>query len=128
MDAKNISEVMSWIKSTDLVEVTFREGEDGFALTTAEAPAPPPEAAAFPSRFVPVTASAVGLFQAGELGRPRLAEEGRRVAEGDLLGLIDGGGKPEPIKAPCAGRIARVLAEAGSPVEFGQPILFIEPA
>ncbi len=127
MDARKITDVMAWVKTTDLVEVSFKDGDDGFSFSTTAAPAPAPEAASFPRRFIPVTAGSVGIFQAGELGRARLAEEGRRVAEGDLLGLIDGGGKPEAVKAPCAGKIAKVLAEAGSGVEYGQPLLIIEP-
>ncbi len=52
---------------------------------------------------------------------------GRQVAEGDLLGLIEGGGAPRPVKAPCAGVVARVFIEDGAAVEFGQPLLFLEP-
>jgi acetyl-CoA carboxylase biotin carboxyl carrier protein len=32
------------------------------------------------------------------------------------------------IESEVAGRIARVVAENGKPVEFGQPLFWVEPA
>lgn len=127
MNTAELQGVMQWLKTTDLVEVSYHERGAGFSVSTSEAQAAP-DAGRFPSRFIPVTAQAVGLFQAGALGRAKLAEEGRPVAEGDILGYIDGGGaKPKPVVAPAAGTLARVFVEAGDPVQYGQPLFFLEP-
>ncbi|MFA6002512.1 MAG: hypothetical protein WC881_00435 [Elusimicrobiota bacterium] len=125
MNTQRLKPVMEWIRTTDLVEVGYRDGHDGFELRTAQAAALP--SAAFPDRFVPVCASSVGVFQPNEPGRPRLGEEGRTVSSGDVLGVIDTGlGRTHCVKAPCPGRVAKVFVEPGRPVQYGQPLFFLE--
>ena len=127
MGTEQVKDVLDWMRRTDLVEVSYREGGRGFSLSTAAAVSEPnyPLPAA---RFTPVCSPAVGIFQWSEPGRARAAEEGAPVAEGDVLGLIESApGKQVPIKAPCAGKLARVFAEAGKAAEYGQPLFFIAP-
>ena len=122
----DLKDVLSWLKTTDLVEVSYKENGKGFSLGTSEAPPAPIPSAVFPSRYECVASPAVGLFVPA-LGQAK-AEEGREVAEGAQLGLIDGGGKAAtPVKAPRAGRVARVMIEAGQAVQYGQPLFLIEP-
>ena len=126
MKASRLQPVMEWIKSTDLAEVVYHDGVSGFDFRTAQDHTPPPPAA-FSSRYVPVCACAVGLFQASAPGSPRLGEEGLAVCEGDVLGMVETGvGKPHPVTAPCRGRVARVFIEPGRPVQYGQPLFFLE--
>lgn len=126
MKTEDLTQVMAWIRTTDLVEVGYDRGGDGFALSTAEAaPAYPAPA----SKFSAVAAPAIGIFQWSEPGRARPAEEGAPMAEGEQLAVVETAkGKFTPVKAPCAGRLAKVLIEAGSAVEFGQALFFIENA
>lgn len=127
MKTEQLQDVMSWIKTTDLVEVSFKSGETGFSLATHEN-VPEPHYPIPASRFQAVTSPAVGVFQFSALGKARRAEEGVEVQEGDTLGQVDGGrGQSTPIKAPRAGRVARVFVESGAPVEYGQALLFLEP-
>lgn len=126
MKTSQLQEVISWLRTTDLVEVSFRKGREGFALSTAQAGAPAPRVPA--SRYAAVCSPRVGLFQFGEPGQARKAEEGAAVREGEALGIVESGrGSSSPVKAPCAGRLTRVFIEGGSPVEYGQPLFFIEP-
>ncbi|HEX4047941.1 MAG TPA: biotin/lipoyl-containing protein [Elusimicrobiota bacterium] len=128
MDTKKIGAVLDWMKSTDLVEVAFKRGGDGFALATADAPAPIPGGSMPASRFVPVASESVGVFQWSEPGKARKAEEGAEVAQGDVLGVVvSGAGAPAPVKAPCAGRVAKCFADAGEAVEYGRPLFLLEP-
>ena len=60
MKTEQLQEVMSWLKSTDLVEVQYKSGKDGFTLATAES-VPAPSYPIPASRFQPVTSPAVGL-------------------------------------------------------------------
>jgi acetyl-CoA carboxylase biotin carboxyl carrier protein len=127
MNASELKEVMDWLKSTDLVEVSYKNGERGFSLATTEAPPAALPQARFPNRYACVAAQSVGVFQPNALGRSR-AEEGREVAEGDVLGLIDTGGKEHPaVKAPCKGLVAKVFVEPGQAVQYGQPLFLIDP-
>jgi biotin carboxyl carrier protein len=128
MDTKKISAVLDWMKATDLVEVAFKRGGDGFALTTADAPAAISGGAMPASRFVPVASESVGVFQWAEPGKARRAEEGVDVAAGDVLAVVvSGSGAAAPVKAPCAGRVAKCFADAGEAVEYGRPLFLLEP-
>ncbi len=121
-----LKDVTAWMKGTDLAEIAYRKGGTGFSLTAAgaESAAPP----ALPSdRFTPVVSAGVGVFQWSEPGKPRKAEEGAEIAEGDVLGIIvTGCGAAKPILASRPGRVSKLLVDAGQAVEYGQPILFLE--
>ncbi|MBI5241519.1 MAG: hypothetical protein HY926_13685 [Elusimicrobia bacterium] len=122
----SLKAVMDWIRTTDLVSVSYRDGSFGFELSSGQsAAAPPPGAPA--SRYVPVCAPAVGLFQPCAPGRPKLAEEGLAVRENDVLGQVEtGAGAPHEVRSPCAGRVARVFVGGGQAVQYGQPLFFLE--
>ena len=128
MDKNLLRPVLDWMKTTDLVEVAYKENGRGFALSTTEAP-PAISGGSMPaSRFVPVAAESVGVFQWAEPGKARKAEEGADVAEGAVLAVIvDGSGALKPVKAPCAGRVAKCFADAGQAVEYGRPLFLLEP-
>jgi biotin carboxyl carrier protein len=128
MDTRSLRPVLDWMKATDLVEVSYRKGDRGFALGAAPAPAPVPDGAPLPSRFLPVCAEAVGVFQWSEPGSARKSAEGADVAAGDALGVIvAGSGAARAVKAPCAGRVAKCFADAGQAVEYGRPLFLLEP-
>lgn len=127
MKDSEISKIMDWVRTTDLVEVSFKEKDRGFSLQTAQAA---PNTARFLSGLqpIPVAAPCVGLFQWNQPGQPKTAEEGASVTEGAILGLIDTGlKKTVPVKSPASGLLTRVLIEAGETVGFGQPLFFISP-
>jgi biotin carboxyl carrier protein len=128
METAQIRAVLQWMKSTDLVEVAFKRAGQGFALSTADAPAPITGGTMPASRFVPVSSESVGVFQWSEPGKARKAEEGAEVAAGDVLGVVvSGAGAAAPVKAPCAGRVAKCFADAGEAVEYGRPLFLLEP-
>jgi biotin carboxyl carrier protein len=128
MDTAHIRAVLDWMKSTDLVEVAFKRSGRGFALSTAEAPAAIAGGSMPASRFVPVSSESVGIFQWAAPGKARTTEEGSDVAAGDALGVVvSGSGAPSTVKAPCAGRVAKVFVDAGEAVEYGRPLFLLEP-
>lgn len=118
-----------WMKGTDLVEVAYRKDGAGFALAAAgAADGPALEAPAQPApRYAPAVSEAVGVLQWSAPGKPRVAEEGAAVAEGAVVAVVvTGAGASKPVKAPVGGKVAKLLAEAGQAVEYGQPVLLIE--
>jgi len=128
MDTQQIREVLDWMKKTDVVELAYKKAGKGFALSTTEAAPVIPGAGLPPSRYVPVASESVGIFQWSEPGKARRADEGSPVSEGDVLAIVvSGSGKSAPVKAPCAGRVAKCFADAGQAVEYGRPLFLIEP-
>lgn len=126
MNTGELKEVMTWLKGTDLVEVSYKDNGHGFSLATTEAPEPRLTEARL-AKHVCITAQNVGVFQTNALGKSRV-DEGREVAQGDALGLIDTGAKELwPVSAPCKGVVSKVFAEPGQAVQYGQPLFFLDP-
>ncbi len=126
MTMKNgdMKSVLDWLKGTDLSEVSFKEGREGFSFSM---PSTVPIPAFQPSRYVPVLSPAVGVFRKGSAGKAGTAE-GSSVAQEAVLGMVEQArGKAVPVPAPRAGKIARAFASDGEAVEFGSLLFFIEP-
>ncbi len=74
-----------------------------------------------------VVSPMVGVaYMAPEPGAAAFIEVGSTVAQGDTLMLIEAIKTFNPIRAPKAGRVARILVDNGTPVEFGQVLVIIE--
>lgn len=57
---------------------------------------------------------------------PVFCRVGDTVSAGDTVLLIEAMKVFNPIQAPKAGKVARVLVSNGAPVEFGEPLIIIE--
>jgi acetyl-CoA carboxylase biotin carboxyl carrier protein len=58
--------------------------------------------------------------------KPPYKDIGDRVAEGDVIGLIEVMKQFTEINADVAGKVVRFLVENEAPVEPGEPVLLIE--
>jgi oxaloacetate decarboxylase alpha subunit len=88
--------------------------------------APPPDT--IPAHWVPVTAPMVGTFyRAGSPDAPPFVNEGDWVDDGRTLCIIEAMKMFNEIPADISGRVIRVLAENGTPVEYGQSLFLIDP-
>ena len=72
---------------------------------------------------VAVTSPAVGRLQLPEGIAP-----GEVVAAGRVVAVVEAMRIPNEVRAPVAGTILEVLAQEGSVVEYGQPLMTIEPS
>ena len=126
MRNRTLQEILSWMRGTDLIEVAYRRGSEGFELRL-EGASPAPDAAFPASRYVPVASPGVGVFRFGAPGKPRRAEEGAVIAVDDALGIVETGGKNIEVTAGTAGRLAKILIDNGSPVEYGQLLFLLSP-
>lgn len=98
------------------------------APVPADAAAAPPPAEAPSPHWVPVTAPMVGTFyRAPGPDQPPFVQEGDRVEAGQTLCIIEAMKMFNEIQAEVSGRVVRVLAENGAPVEYGQPLFLIDP-
>jgi acetyl-CoA carboxylase biotin carboxyl carrier protein len=142
IDPELIRALAKLLEETGLGEIEFAEGDrrvrvarpvaaaaTTFVSTSAPAAASLPAAAAA-ADAAPVNAVVspmVGtVYLAGEPGAPSFVKVGDRVREGQTLLIIEAMKVMNPIRAPRAGTVTRVLVSNGSPVEYGEPLLVIE--
>jgi acetyl-CoA carboxylase biotin carboxyl carrier protein len=65
-------------------------------------------------------------YLAPEPGKPAFVSVGDKVAAGQTLLIIEAMKTFNPIKAPKAGTITRVVVTNAQPVEFGQVLMVVE--
>jgi acetyl-CoA carboxylase biotin carboxyl carrier protein len=70
-----------------------------------------------------ITSPLVGTFyRSGEPDMPPLVEEGTRVEDDSVVGIVEVLNQPTEVEAGCSGVVTKVLAEDGQPVQYGQPL------
>jgi len=133
LDETNLSEI-EWEEADQRVRVSRGGGGQVVAAPMAAAP-PPPSAAATPAPAEDEASTNPGavkspmvgtVYLAPEPGATAFAKEGDRVAQGQTLVIVEAMKTMNPIAAPRAGVVAKVLVEDGTPVEFGQPLMIVE--
>lgn len=114
--------------------------DSALADVAAQAPAKGPEhdggamlgpvddgSEAHPGALV-VTAPLLGTFyRAPAPAEPPFVEVGQHVGSGETLCLLEAMKVFMPLTAPAAGLVAAILAESGSLVEYGQPLMRLVP-
>jgi acetyl-CoA carboxylase biotin carboxyl carrier protein len=70
----------------------------------------------------------VGTFYAAPApGAPPFVQPGDRVEKGQQLGIIEAMKLMNPLEATRRGRVVEVLVGDGEPVEYGEPLVLIDP-
>ena len=144
-----IRELAQIMEETGLVEVDFEDDKVSVHLSktgsvshapmmaahapiaapapTAAAPAPAPEATADADLENAINSPMVGrAYLAPEPGAAVFVKEGDSVKAGQTLLIIEAMKVTNPITAPNAGVVRRILIEDGQPIEFGEPLIIIE--
>ncbi len=86
-----------------------------------EPPAPPPEPGSA------ITAPMVGtVYLAPQPGADPFVRPGDSVSEGQTVALIEAMKTYNPVRAPRAGTIKRILVADTDPVEFGEDLMIVE--
>jgi len=114
------------------IRVARKIGAAPVAATVAvQAPAAVPAALSTAEESLPagaVTSPMVGVaYLSPEPGAANFVAVGQSVAAGQTLLLIEAMKTFNQIKAPSAGTLTRVLVASGSPVEYGEALMVIEP-
>ena len=82
-----------------------------------------------PDHWMAISAPMVGTFyRSPKPGEPTFVDVGDVVAVGDTVGLVEVMKLFTELKTEVAGKVARVDADDTALVEFGQPLIWIEPA
>ena len=59
--------------------------------------------------------------------RSSVARIGSMPGNGDAVGIIEAMKMMNEIEAEIGGKIAKILVKNGQPVEYGQPLMIVEP-
>ncbi len=143
-NVEEIRELVRIVSESEIVELEVETGSLRVAIRKAQrdtsAPAPqalppappaapeerPPEAP--PSRWIPITAPMVGTFyRAPSPESPPFVNEGDRVSPGQTVCIVEAMKMFNEISSEVGGRVVRILVENGAPVEYGQPLMLIDP-
>lgn len=154
MDAQEIRQLVEVFERSSLSELILerggarlilkREGARTTALATGApaaptpaSPAPAPTPYTAPVTAAPPLSTADGyVIKAPLVGtfyrRPSPNEDpyvevGDRVEKGDIVCLIEAMKVMNELKTDQAGTVEKVLVEDGKPVEYGQPLIVLQP-
>jgi acetyl-CoA carboxylase biotin carboxyl carrier protein len=140
VDEALVRKLATLMDDTGLTEIEYRAGEQvlrvsrGGVVMTGPVPAAPQSgtpANELPTESGPhpgaVTAPMVGVvYLSAEPGTPPFIKPGDIVTEGQTLMLIEAMKTFNPVRAPRAGRVDRILVTDKTPVEFGEELVILE--
>jgi acetyl-CoA carboxylase biotin carboxyl carrier protein len=148
MDTEFVRKLAELLEETHLGEIELADGERRIrvARQTVTVAATAPVAMAGPAAAtvgpaVPAAGAAndfamhpgavkspmVGTtYLAPEPGKPAFVSVGDKIAAGQTLLIIEAMKTFNPIKAPKAGTVTKILVENAQPVEFGEPLMIVE--
>jgi len=155
MDLKQIKDLIAYLESTAFAEVEVEQGDVRVRVVRqAKAPAAPAPAAQTASAAGEgsqgVGSQGVGPYdvripEAPEAGRviaspivgtfyrapapdkPSYVETGAPVKKGQVVCIVEAMKLMNEIESEFEGRVTAILVNDGDPVEFGQPLMRIEP-
>jgi len=143
MDIDKIKDLIATVEQSTISEITIEEGDTRITVRkggeaapdeTGEAVAAPGTAPAGISvieeenNYHVVKSPMVGTFcRAASPAIDPLGKAGDEVTVGQTLCILEAMKLMNEVTCEIAGRVRRVLVENGKPVEYGQPLLYIEP-
>ena len=146
MDIKYIEKLAKLIKENQLTELSVKDGEQTVTLKkeagkTVEVaqvmpqiqksqPVQPKEEkveAPVKKSDKVIKSPMVGTFyKAPAAGAPAFVEVGGLVAQGEVVCIIEAMKLMNEIESDFSGKIVEICVEDGQPVEYGQPLMYIE--
>ena len=151
IDPKLVRKLADILTDTGLSEIEVEQGDLRIRVARqitaaapvgyAPAPAVAPAALAAPPAAAPTAAPPATETQRGEAvkspmvgtvylqsqpGSPHFVKVGDSVSAGQTLMIIEAMKTMNPIPAPKAGTVLKILVDDAQPVEFGEPLVIIE--
>lgn len=75
-----------------------------------------------------ITAPMVGTFYSAPAPKdPPFVREGDSIQAGDIVGIVEAMKIMNEIESDVTGQVVRILVTNGQPVEYGQPLMIVEP-
>ncbi len=147
MDIRKVKKLIELLEESDIAEIEIHEGEESVRISRASAfpaqtaqiaaaapaapaaatPEPQPEPVQEEITGHQITSPMVGTFyRAPSPGSKSFVEEGQHVSQGDTLCIIEAMKILNQIESDKTGKVKKILAENGQPVEYNQPLFIIE--
>ncbi len=151
MELEKLRELLKELEKTSLEEIEIETGDfklkAKFVKTAPSAAVPPPtiptstsnsqtskseaeenqEEKEIPENYYIVESPMVGTFyRAPAPGAEPFVKEGDRVEKGQVLCIIEALKVMNEIESEVSGIVRKILVENGQPVEYGQPLFYIE--
>ena len=147
IDTRMVRRLADILKETDLTEIEVERGELKIrvarqgALVAVPTPQPspmmaPPASVTSPAPLAASTEALRGeqvkspmvgtVYLQAQPGSKRFVQAGEQVTEGQTLLIIEAMKTMNPVPAPKAGTVVKVLVEDGQPVEFGEPLIVVD--
>ncbi|PIU19216.1 MAG: hypothetical protein COT18_08595 [Elusimicrobia bacterium CG08_land_8_20_14_0_20_59_10] len=124
MDVKILTKLTKWMETTDLEEITWKNGKDKISLKFNNNPV---HNSVISSALEPVLSPSIGIFRFARPGKTNHLKEGASVKKGQELGIVEVGKEFKSVTAPTDGLLKIISIEDSKPVEYGQPMFFVEP-
>jgi acetyl-CoA carboxylase biotin carboxyl carrier protein len=148
MDIRKVKKLIELLEESKINEIEIHEGEESVRISrhggvtqtimhspgvgdqTLSQPAPttatPTQQPVAVETGHTVKSPMVGTFYASASpGSPPFVEIGQIVEEGDVICIIEAMKIMNQIEADASGKITKILAQNGDPVEYGQPLFVI---
>ena len=145
-DVKKVRRLIELMKEHDLAEIDLRQADTRVRIKrggeVVAVPAPVPAAAAAPpvaaapaaaaaaesSRMLTITSPMVGTFyRASGPDSAPFVKVGDRIGPESTVCIIEAMKVFNEIPAGVSGQVVAILVENGGPVEFGQPLIKVDP-
>jgi acetyl-CoA carboxylase biotin carboxyl carrier protein len=145
-DVKKVRQLIELMQEHDLSEidlkqadnrVRIRRGGEVVAYSAPAAPAPRPAAAAeaapakesaADARMLVIKSPMVGTFyKASGPDSPPFVKVGDRIGPEKTVCIVEAMKVFNEIPAGVSGQVVAILVENGAPVEFGQPLIKVDP-
>jgi acetyl-CoA carboxylase biotin carboxyl carrier protein len=144
-DVRKVRKLINLMKEHDLTEIDLKQADSAVRIkrggevvsysapvASVPAPAAPVQAAApaeaADSHMVEIKSPMVGTFyQASSPDTPPFVKVGDRIGPEKTVCIVEAMKVFNEIPAGVSGQVVAVLVENGAPVEFGQPLIKVDP-
>ncbi len=144
-DVRKVRKLINLMKEHDLTEIDLKQADSAVRIkrggevvsysapvAAVPAPAAPVQAAApaesADSHMVEIKSPMVGTFyQASSPDTPPFVKVGDRIGPEKTVCIVEAMKVFNEIPAGVSGQVVAVLVENGAPVEFGQPLIKVDP-
>ncbi|MCL5257561.1 MAG: acetyl-CoA carboxylase, biotin carboxyl carrier protein [Chloroflexi bacterium] len=136
--AHDLKQIIDLVRNSDITELHIEDGDRKFSLKRGPAAHDVKRTHVeevhihteeeVPEHLITITAPMVGTFyQSTGPNEPPMVREGERIAKGQIVGVIEAMKMMNEIESEHGGTIVKILASNGQPVEYGHPLMLLEP-